>query len=249
MPRLSALIVARNEEARLAKCLGALAFADERVVVLDRCTDGSAAIARSSAEIVVEGEWPIEGDRRNTGLDRCTGDWILEVDADELVPPELAEEIRREIAAVDDGYFLVPFLNYIGDRCVRYGWGASWGVSAAPRLSRKGAKRWGRQRVHPALELRGPKRWLKTPIRHEVDRNISDMIRRLDSYSTARAADLRDGGDIGSFANNLRRFVSRFLKCYFGRKGYREGAYGFLIALFAGLYPLLSYLKARLETE
>ena len=75
------------------------------------------------------------------------------------------------------------------------------------------------------------------------------MIRRLDSYTTARAADLRESGDVGSLANNIRRFFSRFFKCYFARKGYREGGYGFLIALFAGLYPLLSHLKARLETD
>lgn len=248
-PRLSALVVARNEEERLAACLERLAFADERVVVLDRCTDGSTAIAKRMADIVIDGAWPIEGDRRNAGLDACTGDWILEVDADERVTSELAAEIRAQIAHVDTGYFLIPFLNFVGDRCVRYGWGASWGVSAAPRLSRKGAKRWGRQRIHPALELHGPKRVLRNPIEHRVDRDISDMIRRLDSYTTARAADLRESGDVGSLANNIRRFFSRFFKCYFARKGYREGGYGFLIALFAGLYPLLSHLKARLETD
>jgi len=84
---------------------------------------------------------------------------------------------------------------------------------------------------------------------HYVDRNISDMIRRLDRYTTARAADLRAAGDIGRFSSNIRRIFSRFYKCYVGRKGYREGPYGFLIALFAGLYPILSYLKARLEDE
>ena len=82
---------------------------------------------------------------------------------------------------------------------------------------------------------------------HYVDRNVSEMIARLDRYTTARAQDLRDNGDIGSLANNIRRLFSRFLKCYIGRKGYREGAYGILIALFAGLYPLISHLKARLD--
>ncbi len=247
--RLSALVVARNEEDRLEACLACLDFADERVVVLDRCTDGSASIAHKMADVVLEGEWPIEGDRRNAGLDACSGDWILEVDADESVSAELGQEIRSEIAQADSGYFLIPFLNYIGDRCVRYGWGASWGVSAAPRLSSRGAKRWGRQRIHPALELHGPKRRLSNPIKHQVDRDISDMIRRLDSYTTARAADLRESGNIGSFPNNLRRFFSRFFKCYVARKGYKEGSYGFLIALFAGLFPLISHLKARLESE
>ena len=75
------------------------------------------------------------------------------------------------------------------------------------------------------------------------------MIARLDRYSTARARDLRETGDIGGLAGNVRRLFSRFWKCYVGRRGYREGGYGFLIALFAGLYPVLSHLKARLENE
>ena len=88
---------------------------------------------------------------------------------------------------------------------------------------------------------------LISPILHYVDRDISDMLRRLDRYSSAHAQDLRDSGDIGSYGRNLRRIPSRFWKCYVGRKGYREGPWGFLIALCAALYPILSYLKARLD--
>ena len=248
-PKLSALVVAHNEEAQLGACLECLEFADEIVVVLDRCADGSAAIAHRFTEHVVEGDWLIEGERRNLGLDTCTGDWILEVDADERVSQALAEDVRRSVENAEAGYFLVPFDNYIGDHLVRHGWGASWGVSAAPRLSSRGAKHWGDQRIHPALDLSGTRRWLTEPMRHYVDRDISDMLHRLDRYSTARAKDLRASGDIGGLPRNLRRVVTRFLKCYVSRRGYREGAYGFLIALCAGLYPLLAHLKARLEKE
>ena len=75
------------------------------------------------------------------------------------------------------------------------------------------------------------------------------MILRLDRYTAARAADLRASGDIGGLGGNIRRIFTRFWKCYIIRKGYLEGAYGFLIALMAGLYPILSHLKARLERE
>ncbi len=84
---------------------------------------------------------------------------------------------------------------------------------------------------------------------HHVDRNLSEMLQRLDRYTTLRARDLRDSGDIGSYGHNLRRILSRFWKCYVGRRGYREGPYGLAIALCAALYPILSYLKARLEPE
>ena len=248
--RLSAVVVVHNEEAQLDACLAALAFCDEIVLVLDRCTDGSAEIARRHTDQVIEGGWELEGPRRNTGLDAASGDWILEVDADERVRPELAEEIRATIAtASGPAHYLIPFDNYIGSHRVRHGWGAYWGVSAAIRLFTPGAKRWGEGRVHPGLELSGERRWLTQRMDHLVDRDISDMLARLDRYTAAHAADLRASGKIGSLPKNVLRIFTRFWKCYVARGGWREGAWGVLIALFAGLYPILSYLRARLEDD
>ena len=96
-PSISALVVAHNEEDQLAECLEHLAFADELVVVLDKCTDGSDTIAALFTDNIVEGSWDIEGERRNTGLEACTSDWIIEVDADERVSSELAAEIREAV--------------------------------------------------------------------------------------------------------------------------------------------------------
>ncbi|MEZ5647417.1 MAG: glycosyltransferase family 2 protein [Alphaproteobacteria bacterium] len=251
--RLSALVVAHNEEEQLADCLATLTFADEIVVILDRCTDRSRDIAEKFNTRILEGAWEIEGLRRNQGIETTTGDWILEVDADERVTPALAAEIRHRISMAPFGYFLIPYDNYVGRRLIRYGWGAQWGVSATVRLFARGAKHWGEERVHPKVTLKGERQWLHERMVHYVDRNLSDMIYRFDRYTTARAQDLRSlkarGQDIGTFRGNLRRVFSRFLKCYFSRKGYREGAWGFTIALFAGLYPLISYLKATLEPD
>ena len=248
-PSLSALVIANNEEQQLASCLQLLSFADEIVVVLDKCTDNSYVVANQFTDRIIVGNWEIEGERRNLGLDACIGDWILEVDADERVSNALATEIRNVIKTQINNYYLIPFDNYVGDRLVRFGWGASWGVSAAPRLSKKGCKRWGLGRIHPSLELFKPEGNLSARMIHYVDHDISDMIQRLDRYTTIRAKDLRQTGNMGSFAHNIRRIFSRFYKCYVTRRGYREGKYGFLIALFAGLYPILSYLKANLEDQ
>jgi glycosyltransferase involved in cell wall biosynthesis len=249
-PLLSALVVVHNEEAQLAECLARLGFADEIVVVLDRCEDGSRDIASRFTDRIVEGAWEREGPRRNAGIAACRGAWILEIDADERVGPELAAEIGAVVMASPAAWHLIPVDNYVGDRLVRWGWGASFGRSAHAGLFRRGAKAWGAGRVHPAVALTGAQgSTLDARLVHQVDRNISDMLHRLDRYSSARAQDLRDSGDIGSFGHNLRRIVSRFWKCYVGRRGYREGAWGFLIALCAALYPILSYLKARLERE
>jgi len=248
-PTVSAVVVAHNEEAQLSDCLAALAFADEIVVLLDRCTDRSRDIAARFADRIVEGAWAREAPRRLAAVAACSGDWIFEADADERVSPALAAEIRSVVTHSSAAWHLVPVNNYIGDRLVRWGWGAFFGRSAHAGLYRRGVKSWSDDRVlHASVILTGRQGSnLEQRLAHYVDRNISDMLIRLDRYTTLRAQDLRESGDIGGFAHNLRRIVSRFWKCYVGRRGYREGLYGFLIALCAALYPMLSYLKARLE--
>ena len=247
-PRLSAVVVAHNEERQLADCLDCLGFADEIVVVLDRCCDRSRDIAIRFSGRLVEGAWEREGPRRDAGIEACRGEWVIEVDADERVTPQLAAEIRRIVETSPAAWHLIPVDNYVGERLVRWGWGASFGRSAHAALFRNGAKRWGNERVHPTVSLSGTQgETLATPLLHYVDRDISEMLQRLDRYTSAHAQDLRDSGDIGSYGRNLRRIASRFWKCYVVRKGYREGPYGLLIAICAALYPILSYLKARLD--
>jgi glycosyltransferase involved in cell wall biosynthesis len=247
-PRLSAVVVAHNEERQLADCLACLGFADEIVVVLDRCRDRSRDIAIRFSGRLVEGAWEREGPRRHAGIEACRGDWIIEVDADERVMPELAAEIRRTVETSPAAWHLIPVDNYVGERLVRWGWGASFGRSAHAALFRNGVKQWSNERVHPKVSLSGRQgETLSTPLLHYVDRDISEMLQRLDRYTSAHAQDLRDSGDIGSYGRNLRRIASRFWKCYVVRKGYREGPYGLLIAICAALYPILSYLKARLD--
>ncbi|MDX2101637.1 MAG: glycosyltransferase family 2 protein [Alphaproteobacteria bacterium] len=248
-PRLSALIVAHNEAAQLADCLETVRFADEIVVVLDRTTDDSAAIARGFTDHIIEGAWPLEGPRRMTGIAACTGDWILEIDADERVTPALAAEVRAVIATAARGYAKVPIANYVGGRLVRYGWGAYNGVGAKPILFSKGAKHWGDQPVHPKLVLDGADHTLQETLIHHVDRDLHDMIDRLNRYTTAHARDMLATGQLGSLAGHVRRMVTRFWKAYVQRKGYKEGAIGLTLALFAALYPILSYLKAKADLE
>lgn len=244
---LSALVVAHNEEANLPDCLSSLEFADEIVVVLDKCTDRSKEIARQHTDKLIEGSWEIEGPRRNTGIDACSSDWILEVDADERVSVELAEEIMSVIQTSKNGYFQIPFHNYIGNKLVVNGWGAYIGVRSKACLFARGSKRWGEQRVHPEISLPEAKGRLDNTMTHYVDDNVSDMIQRLDRYSSAMAQDRKNTKRLGSFCKNLSRMPGRFLKCYVYRRGYKEGLYGFLIALVAALLPMLTYIKAKLE--
>ena len=249
-PKLSAVISVKNEERQLAECLTTLEFADEIIVLLDQCTDGSEDVARSFTDQIFRGTWESEGSRRNAGSQACKGEWVFEIDADERVPMALAAEIRHTVETSNADWHEIPVDNFVGNRLVRWGWGASFGKAAYPGLFRRGVKVWGNQRVHPCLTWSGERgKMLSQRLIHYVDRDLSDMIKRLDTYSTARARDLREQGNVGSTVSNVRRFFSRFIKCYFFRKGYREGGYGLMVAICAGLYPLLAHLKAKLEAD
>jgi glycosyltransferase involved in cell wall biosynthesis len=250
MASLSVVLCAHNEEAVLDACLQRLTFADEVVVLLDRCTDGSETIARRYADRVVGGDFALEGPRRAAAVSAASGDWILEVDADEIVPQALGAEIRALVdSAPAADYFQVPIENYVGDHLIRYGWGGSFGTTSVARLFRRGVKTWGLEHVHPTVRFHGVEgAILRHGINHRVDTDIGDMMRRLERYTALRAVDLA-ARPRGGVVSNLFRAVRRFYKCYVGRKGYREGDWGLLIALMAALYPLISTLRARLEAE
>jgi hypothetical protein len=198
----------------------------------------------------VLGNWKVIG--AIPALPPARAIWILELDADERVDGALAAEIRRVIGTSSFAWHQVPVDNYVGDRLLRHGWAGSFGTTSVPRLFQRGAKRVGARsaciRGWIGVGKQGPP--IKTgALVHLVDRDISDMLRRLDKYSSAKAADLIASGDIGTLRANLRRFISRAFKSYVSRKGYREGAWGVLLAFCTGAFPLLSYLKARLEPE
>ena len=248
MSKLSVVLCVHNEERRLGRCLEALGFADEIVIVLDRCTDRSRAIGEAHGAVMVSGVFPLEGHRRAAGQLAASGEWILELDADEIVTPKLAVEV---LSALDDpaiGWRKVPVDNYVGERLIRHGWGGAFGTTLAARLYRRGIKRWAGERVHPGVTFdgaQGPS--LTAGLRHQFGENVSDVISRLDRYTDLKAQDLREHGGKTGVADNARRGLQRFLKCYFKRGGWREGGWGLLISLMAGLYPLISALRVQLE--
>jgi hypothetical protein len=135
------------------------------------------------------GIFPVEGLRKTAGVAACRGEWILELDADEAVPPELADEVRHTIDAASGGdWYQVPVDNFVGDRLVRHGWGGSFGASSVARLFRKGVKTWKTERVHPGTTFTGVFGGrLENPILHKVDDDIADMVQRLNRYTACAA--------------------------------------------------------------
>ena len=250
MINLSVLIIVHNEEKQLKACLETVKFADEIVVILDKCSDKSKLIAKKYTDKIFEGSWDIEGKRRNYGIKKCNGKWIFEIDADERVPKDLKKEIINVVKKSKNDWHLVDVKNFFGEKIIRFGWGCYIGKSSYVGLFRKKSKIWGMQRVHPKIFLKGKRgKKLEKKLIHFYCKSIYDLFEKLNSYSTARAKDLQDNVNDESFIRNFRRIFSRFWKCYILRKGYKEKEIGLAIAISAGLYPILSYLKYKTETK
>lgn len=249
---LSGLMVVHNEEHIIEDALKSLHFCDEIVVVLDRCTDGTLDIVKKYADTIIEGgeaeNFHVEGTRRNTGIEACNGRWVLELDGDERISPALADEIKMTLKTQQqDGYFLLPVRNYVGDRWVKHGWAGSFGTNTVARLFVKGCKTWGAGLVHPSITLHNNLGRLTQPIIHLVDTDINDMIDRLKRYTDARAKDMAAAGELPRFRTSVRKGLTRFYKSYLVRKGYKEGRMGFLLALMAMMFIILSHIKAEVE--
>ena len=188
----------------------------------------------------------MEGERRNFGLSKCTKDWVLEIDADERVPDALKKEIDKTIKNSKCDWHKIRVKNFLGKKIIEHGWGAYFGKGAYAGLFKRNKKKWGNQRVHPKISLSGFEgEILNNSLNHFYCKNISDLFIKLDSYSSARAIDLSSSENKETLIKNVRRIFSRFWKCFFLRKGYKEKEIGFTIALVAAIYPLISYLKYK----
>lgn len=248
MSKISAVIVAHNEEKKIEDCLRSLDFVDEIVVVLDKCSDGTKEIVKKYTDKILEGSWNIEGARRNVALNAANFDWILEMDADERISKKLAEEIIAVTKNSKQCAYDVEIDNYIAKRLVKFGWVRTICSLNRPILHRKGFKKYHEDReVHPTFELNCKIEKLQNRLTHLVDDNIADLFNRFNRYTTWLANDIVSNNKVKNigFFKGLIGFKLRFLKSFFAKKGYKEGLLGLVIAILAGLYPVVSYLKAK----
>lgn len=245
--RLSALVCVQNQDARLAECLRGLSFCDEIVVVADRCTDRSLEIARRAGAVTVAGIFPLENQRKQAGLAACTGDWILEIEADERVDSALAWEIRATLKMGAHGdHFEIPVHNYLGESAIRQGWTGGLGEMSAVRLYRPGVKQWQPRRRDPGQVVGGRSAGaLKGAIRRTAGRDVSDLVETFNRLTALRGEDLADTRHPGALAPAVAGGVGAFCRSYLMRSGWREGGVGLFVALLSGLYPVVSHLKAR----
>jgi glycosyltransferase involved in cell wall biosynthesis len=248
-PTLGVAIITKNAAARLAECLQAVSFADEIVVVDSGSTDATVEIARAHrARILVHNDWPGFGRQKNRALDALTTDWVLSIDADEIVTPELAASIGTALAAPSTSVYALDRLSaFCGHWIHHSGWYPDW----IPRLFRRNAARFSDDLVHERLVYdtgAAPVTRLTGKLLHHSYEDFETVVRKLDAYSSAGAQQRFAAGQRGSFGKAVMRGGWAFARTYVLRRGFLDGRAGFMIAVFNAETVYYRFLKlARLQ--
>lgn len=240
---ISVVVLTKNEALRIARCLESVKWADEIIVVDDESTDDTVKIARRFTDRIFVRKMDIEGGHRNWAYSQARNQWVLSLDADEIVTLELEEEIKIVLSkSPKENGFTIPRRNYIGDYWVRF---AGWYPSPQLKLFRKDKFRYEEVAVHPRAFMDEPCGHLKQDLIHYSYKNLEDFFSKLNNQTTREAQKWFSQNKPMRLGIFLWRTIDRFMRTYVGRKGYREGFMGFVVAFNAGLYQFISYLKYR----
>jgi glycosyltransferase involved in cell wall biosynthesis len=245
---LSVTIITRNEQATLRRCLQSVAWADEIVVLDSGSSDDTLRIAREcGAKVHVAADWPGFGPQKNLALDFATGDWVLSLDADEWVTPELRVEIERTLAAPGNrAAFRLPRLSSYCGRFMRH---SGWWPDYVTRLFRRSAARFSADLVHERLLVEGTTGALRESLMHEAIADLEDALEKMNSYSTAGAAMQFERGKTSSLASAVLHGAWTFFRTYVLRGGFLDGREGFMLAVSNAEGAYYRYLKLLLLGE
>jgi glycosyltransferase involved in cell wall biosynthesis len=241
-PTVSATVLTLNNAATLEQCLESIRWVDEVVVVDSLSSDGTMEIARRFTDRVCQRPWPGFIAQRNFSKEQASGDWILWVDADEVIPDALRQEMRDALESVGPAIegFLVPRCSHYLGRWIRHG---AWYPDLSIRLFRSQGNWWGGEEPHAAVQIRGPVQRLKNDILHYNYPSFGHQIRIIDHYAGLSAQELRRRGERFRLRRLLFHPMARFLKEYLLRQGFRDGLPGLIIVVSTMFYVFAKYAK------
>jgi glycosyltransferase involved in cell wall biosynthesis len=241
VPKLTVTVITRNEAANIRAVLGSVAWADEILVVDSRSTDETVELARGAASKVIVRDWPGFSAQKNFAAEQAAHDWILSVDADERVTPDLAVEVQRLLADVPPakGYRVPRVSHYLG-RWIRT---TDWYPDPQLRLYDRRAARWVGDYVHEHVAVDGPVGRLHAELQHLPYRDISHHLQTMDRYTTLAAEQMRaDGRRVGAPAL-LARPAAAFARNYLLKGGWRDGSVGLAVSILNSYYVFLKFAK------
>ncbi len=241
--KISATIIAVNEELKIARAIESLRCCDEILVVDSGSSDRTVEIAQNLGARVVESPWPGYAKQKNFAAASAENDWIFSLDADEALSEALEAEIwqLKKTGPAFDAYTMPRMAQYLGRWIMHSGWYPDRKVRLYDR--RKAA--WVGEFVHESVEVNGTIGHLHSNLLHHTCDSLSEHLRTLDRYTTLAAQEVVARGHKVSLANLLAEPAWTFIRTYVFQAGFLDGHEGLIIANMAAAYTFLKYAKAR----
>jgi glycosyltransferase involved in cell wall biosynthesis len=243
MNKITAVIVTYNEEDNIRECISGLDFAGEIIAVDSKSEDRTRSIAQElgARVIISEVNYP---EHKNIGIDSAQNEWIFVIDADERVTPALADEIKEKAKEGSfDGYRLYR-RNFFLSKEIKH---CGWEKDSVVRLFRKTKGRYPDKRVHGELVLEGSEGRLKEKLNHYSYNSVSDYFEKVNRYTRWAAADA--AGKKVTAAKLFFNPAFRFIKMYFLRLGFLDGAHGFALCVMAAFSVFTKYFRIYLNSK
>ena len=238
---LTATVITLNEAANIDACLASLAWADEMLVIDSHSTDDTVERARAHGARVIVRDWPGYAAQKNFAAGEARHDWILSVDADERVPPELGAEIRAALeSGADRAGYRIPRLTWHLGRWIRT---TDWYPDFQLRLYDRRRADWPARRVHESVRATGPVGQLTHDLQHFAYRDISHHHQTMDRYTTLAAQEMHAQGRRAGVRDLVLHPPAAFLRNYVIRRGMFDGAAGFIISAMNAHYVFLKFAK------
>jgi len=245
--KLSVVLITLNEAVRLRATLEAVTWADEIVVLDAGSTDATLAIAREFTDkVFADADWQGFGVQKNRALALASGEWVLSLDADEVVPPELAAEIQTILQNPAAEAYAIPRLSSFLGREMRH---SGWWPDEVLRLFRRGTALFSDDVVHERLLVAGTEGRLQHALQHASFSSLEQVLDKVNRYSSAGAERLQAQGRRAGLGTAIGRGVWAFFRTYILKAGFLDGREGFMLAVSNAEGVYYRYLKLMLLNE
>jgi glycosyltransferase involved in cell wall biosynthesis len=239
---LSVTVITKDEATNIAAALASVKWADEIIVVDSGSRDATVDIARQFTDHVIAREWDGYVAQKNFAASLATHDWILSLDADERVTPELAQEVRTVLGEPAHQGYRIPRVTWHLGRWIR---STDWYPDHQLRLYNRQTARWTGRYVHESVTVTGTVGRLAGELQHFAYRDISDHLETIDRYTTYAAIEMHEGGRRAGFVQLAAHPPLAFLRNYIARGGFRDGVPGLIVSTLNAYYVFLKFAKLR----
>jgi glycosyltransferase involved in cell wall biosynthesis len=237
---LSVIIIAKNEAAHIGRCLESVSWADEIIVLDSGSSDDTVAICRRYTDKVFVTDWPGFGVQKQRALEKAQGDWVLSIDADEVVSAELRHEIEQAVAFSRFNSYEIPRLSDYCGKSIQHG---GWWPDYVLRLFRREKGKFTDSAVHERVIVQGDIGRLQSPLLHEAFVNLDEVLHKVNSYSTLGAEMLYQKGIRSSLSKAVLKGFWTFFRTYFVKASLLDGRQGFMLAVSNAEGAYYKYLK------